>query len=169
MKSGGDMRKTRRGFAMLVVIIIVALLALMGAAILNVVAEDLEMLGQSRRGFEARTLAEGGVSEMMNDSNVSNLYPDFSTPMLRSSFDPNTEVAGSMFNVAAQGRQYQGEIRLLRMGPAVESDIEQTRTVTYEFYALGDYSQAAQTEFSAEVFNVIGYPRGWSPAERHYR
>ena len=169
MNTWGRSRRQQRGFVLVVVIIIVALLALMGASIMNVLSEDMQIIGQSRRGFEARAVAEGGVSEMMNDTTVSTNYPDLATAGLRTTYNPNSLVTTSMFNVPAEGRQYQGEIRLLRFGPAVESDIEQARTVTYEFFAVGDFNQMAQTEFVAEVFNVIGYPRGWSPAERHYR
>ena len=61
MKTWGRSRSQQRGFVMVVVIIIVALLALMGASIMNVLSEDMQIIGQSRRGFEARALAEGGV------------------------------------------------------------------------------------------------------------
>lgn len=154
-----------RGFAMLVVIIIAALLALLAGSLLQLVQSDLVQVGQARRAFEARDTAEGGVAEILNDLDFITEYPALGGGGgLSSDYDSRT----SPF--VGEGRSYQGSVRLLRVGPPTESSLEQTRVLTYEVRALSSVNDgAAQTEVVAEVLRTIAYPRGWTPDERHYR
>lgn len=154
----------REGFAMLVVIIIAALLALLATSLMQLVQSDLSEIGQSRKTFEARDTADGAVSEMLNDMGFVDDYPVLGGASLEVAYNN----AGSRFT--GEGREYQGSVRLLRVGPATESSLEQTRVITYEVRALADVNGgAAQSEIVAEVLRTIAYPRGWAPQEQHFR
>lgn len=164
--------KTQRGFAMLVVIIIAALLAMIAGSLLKVVQGDLVMVGQTRRLFEAREVAEGTVAQVIDDPSFVVNYPDLSDPDLTSDPYPT---AGNFFLSGRDDRDFNATVRLLRMGPPLESSLEQTRTLTFEVRSLGSVNGlvnspgATQAEVVAEVIRMIAYPKGWAPDTRHYR
>lgn len=162
------MRRSRstgqRGFAMLVVIIIAALVALLAGSLMQLVGSDLVQVGQSRRALEARDTAEGGVSEILNDLDFVANYPTLNSATMLTNYN----TAGSQF--VRDGRTYTGSVRLLRVGPPTESSLEQTRVITYEVRADASVSaQSANAEVVAEVLRTIAYPKGWTPDERHFR
>lgn len=157
-------RSSQRGFAMLVVIIIAALLAMLAGSLMQLVQGDLSMVGQARRSFEARDVAEAGAAEVLNDLDFVASYPAMDSASL--SVDYPTGAS----NVIREGKTYTGAVRLLRIGPATESSLEQTRVLTYEVLATGEANAgAARSEVVSEVLRAVAYPRGWAPDERHYR
>lgn len=159
-------RRGQRGFALLVVIIIAALVALLASSLMQLVSSDLSQVGQSRRAFEARDTAEGGVSEILNDLDFVSRYPGLAGTSLSVDYD----TSGSRVVDPNTRKTYNGSVRLLRVGPPTESSLEQTRVITYEVRALANVNNgAAQTEVVAEVLRTIAYPRGWTPEEQHYR
>jgi len=158
-------KKRQRGFAMLVVIIIAALLAMLAGTLLQLVQSDLVMMGQTRRSFESREVAEGAVAQVINDTGFLAQYPPLDHPTLQSPLYPTL---GSPF--MKPDRTFDANVRLLRIGPPTESSLEQSRIITYEVRALAMVAgNAATTEVVAEVLRTIAYPRGWVPIERHYR
>ncbi len=83
------MRRTKaqskpRGFALLVVVLIVALIGVAAVALLDIVNVDLLIVGQHRQSVDAQALALGAMYEVISDSRVDGtVLPRLDTPTLR--------------------------------------------------------------------------------------
>jgi type II secretory pathway pseudopilin PulG len=68
-------RQQQRGFALLIVVLLVALLALAGAALLDLVSFDITISGEHQKVVRAQILADGAMREVVTDSSVP--FPDY--------------------------------------------------------------------------------------------
>ncbi len=66
-----------RGFALLIVVLLVALLALTGAALLDLVSVDITLSGEHQKIVRAQLLADGGLREVLADVNSQARLPEF--------------------------------------------------------------------------------------------
>jgi hypothetical protein len=66
-----------RGFALLIVVLLVALLALTGAALLDVVNVDISIAGEHSKVVRAQTVSDGALREVLADVETTNQLPDF--------------------------------------------------------------------------------------------
>src|SRR5687767_8063684 len=98
----------RRGFALLSVMLIVALIALMGAVMLDSVRAEIVLSGYERSTEEARQAAEGGVMELIDDRDTPDMLPRISDSDLRATYN-----AGADSAFQAPRAQYTAEVQLL--------------------------------------------------------
>ena len=66
-----DPRRSRRGFALLIVVLLAALLAVSSVALLDLVNLDLVLVGEQRKTYAARENAMGALQEIMGDQLIS--------------------------------------------------------------------------------------------------
>lgn len=72
-------KKQQRGFALIIIVLLVALLALTGATLLDLVTVDLTIAGQHRKVVRAQMVADGAIREVLSDEQTMNRRPDFSS------------------------------------------------------------------------------------------
>src|SRR5687768_7166537 len=99
-------KRSRAGFAILVVMMVVALMSVAGIALLDFVSLDLLLVGESRVRAEATLAAEGASLEVLEDAEARNFLPDLTSTTLSSSYSPPTETP--LINTVA-GRNYTSE------------------------------------------------------------
>jgi len=160
-------RPGREGFTLFVVIMLVAILAMAGMSLLNLIRVDLSLVGQSRSNIVARELAEGGLMEIINDGALPATAPSISSPSLSVPYPPP---AGSRFVDPAEAKTYTGEVNLLRLVPLSESSQGLTRAVVYEVGVTSSYRDGQSTaELNAEIYRVVSWAPGTVLPSRHYR
>lgn len=71
-------KKQERGFALIIIVLLVALLALTGATLLDLVTVDITIAGEHRKVVRAQMVADGAVREVMGDEQTMNRRPDYS-------------------------------------------------------------------------------------------
>ncbi len=163
-----------RGFALFIVVLVVALLAVAGGTLLDMVNVDLLIAGEHRRSHKARTLAVGGAMETMADTALtpSNMPIDPLNPTWVYASDqggvPRRDPAGiasamdetnSSFvrnpgNVNFQ-ESYTSNIRLLRLGPTLDTSVDQATAVFYEVQSVSTVGNgAASKEVRAEIYRI---------------
>ena len=82
---------------MVIVVMLIAIMAMMGVALMNLISLDNSLVGQTRRSIQARSIAEGGTMEVINTADFSSLVPRFDAPTLSTIYTP---VAASVFSDA---------------------------------------------------------------------
>jgi hypothetical protein len=165
--SGG---KNERGFALIVVVLIVALLAVAAATLLDLVNVDLDLVGQQRRLIGARQISDGAMLEQLNSEQFGTHFPDFTNvenPL------PTPSDANSLFvNYVGTSVEetYQGKIRLLRFAPVAETSLNMLHAVTYEVSTVSDINNGqASNEARTEIIKIVPYPKGVMLPRHHAR
>lgn len=163
----------QRGFALFIVVLVVALLAVAGGTLLDMVNVDLLIAGEHRRSHKARTVAIGGAVETMADTTLTpgNMPNDPLNPVWVYALDqggvPRRDPAGlsvpmdetnSTF-VRSPGNptlqeSYTSNIRLLRLGTPKDTSID-TVAVYYEVQSVSSIGNgAASKEVRAEIYRI---------------
>jgi hypothetical protein len=75
--SGTRSERNERGFALLIIVLLVALLALTGATLLDLVSVDLQIAGEHRKVVKAQMVADGALREVLGDRFTDDLLPEF--------------------------------------------------------------------------------------------
>lgn len=164
-------KKRPRGFSLLIVVIIMALLALVGTVVLSVVNTEQQIIGLVRLSKEARFGAESAAREVLNDEDLPSMLPAYSTPDLVSTY---VKSPGSRFDRAAtlglSELSYEAEIALVRDVPIRESSLSVTRAFLYEVRVESEVAGGAGSdEVTAEVFKVFTVPAGTVLPDTHAR
>lgn len=164
--------KTRRhndeekGFALFMVVMMVALLSIAGMALMDVVRIDLLIVGNGRQEAVAKEIAEGALMEMINDSQTPDQLPMLDDSDLTQTYTPSNQ---SAFLEVAHNRRFNADARLLRIVPLSESSHTYTRAVVHEVRVASDVAGEASFELSAEVFRTATFRPGRVLPRRHAR
>ena len=152
---GGDPRVRRRrkaGFSLLVVVLITGVLTLTALMVFTSLADEARLQGLERRVTRARAVAEGGLSEMINDQRVFARLP--------SSFGQTQEVrdlaleASAFAGVRHRSDAYRGQITLVRVGPVLESSQRRVRALFYEVRVEGTLPSGETAGVEALVYRL---------------
>jgi Tfp pilus assembly protein PilX len=151
-----------RGFTMIIVVMVLALILIIGSVVLGVLTTEQKMVGLSRISMDSVNAAEGGFMEVLDDNTLTSALPDFQTPSMSFSYTPSAQ---SVFNVAASATQpkesYTATVRLVRTAPLQESGINLVRAFIYEVQVESNINSGQQTsEVDGEIFRVFSLPVG---------
>lgn len=156
----------QRGFTLIVVVMIVAVLAMVAVSLLNLIRLDLTLVGQSRRNIEARVIADGAAMEIINDVNINSLLPTLAGSLVTAYTPP----AASPFNNASEGRVYTGNLSLLRIVPLPESSHGWSMAVVYEVDTTSIYNGGeSSSEVRSEIYKVVSKDPAIQLPSRHAR
>lgn len=163
------MKRTRpqrdeAGFALLMVMLLVAMLAVGALSLLDMVNLDIIMVGEERRFSRAKEAAEGGFFEMVNDTETPDLLPTLNHATLRESYTTSPQ---SVF--IAENESYEGNFELLRIVPMAESSHTLTRAVVHGMHARGRSGSRASADVDVEIYRVMAYRPGTIFPRRHAR
>lgn len=155
----------RRGFALISVVLLTALVAVAGAVLLDMVRLDI-LLGRSQRQtVNAREVAEGAVMEFVNDLDTPEQLPMFDDNDLSIRYTPPTTSA-----FADRKGEYTVDVSLVRVVPLAESSAIQSRALVYEVDAVGDVGSGdAHFDVRSEIFRIVSYKPGTVLPRRHAR
>jgi hypothetical protein len=160
-------RSSARGFAILVVMMVVALMSVAGIALLDFVNLDLVLVGVSRVRAEATLAAEGASLEVLEDAEARNFLPDLTSTTLSAGYTPPAETP--LINTAA-GRSYTSEVKLLRFVPVRETSATWSRALVYEVTTVSQSRQRnATSEVRVVAYKTIAVPVGVTYPRRHAR
>jgi hypothetical protein len=70
-------KRNERGFALIIVVLLVALLALTGAALLDVVNVDIQLSGEHQKVVRSQMVADGALREVIAEISSQNQLPDY--------------------------------------------------------------------------------------------
>ena len=179
-------RPQSRGFALLFIVMIVAVVAVAAAALLDIVEVDLLIAREHRRSAIAEAIAEGAIKEIQADTTKIGVLPTPDSPNLTTRYagvdasgdyvrDPDgvsgapalmTEansayVRNNAVATAAQREGYIAEMRLLRLGPAINSGLNTVQAVVYEIRAQSSVGAGqASSEVFAQTFSYAATQAG---------
>ena len=158
------MRNARRGFSLLVVIMVLALLAMVGVIVLSVVDTEFQILGMERTSHEARFGAEAAAMEVLNDEDLGPMLPGYSTSALKSTYlNSNNSAFGGHVT-------YEATVSLVRDTPIHESSLTVTRAFLYEVRLEAEVGNGNATdEVNAEIYKVFTVPAGTVLPDSHAR
>ena len=156
----------RRGFTALTVVLLIAVVTVSALVVLDLVGEDLGLLGAARRSREAREVAEGGLMEVLNDQDVMNRLPTLDTPDLAIQVSPHED---SAFGGADAEGRFEGRVELVRLAPMLESSHGTVRAVVYEVSVEGEVAGGQSARVEAEVFRVASTRAGVVQPRLHAR
>lgn len=163
-----------RGFALIVVVMIVAAISLVAVTLLNFVNLDVVIAGQNRKTFEARAVADCAAFEVLDHADTPGLLPDFASNNLQYvASDPHgifgaagTAPAGTSYCITPgtldkPAQDYSADVRLLRYVPLTESSLNWSRALVYELRTIGEIDNGdATSEVRAEIWRVASYAPG---------
>ena len=157
-------RSDRRGFSLLVVMLVVALLAIIGTVVLTLVDTEYRILGMERAAQEARFGAEAATMEVLNDEDIGSMLPGYSTDELQTKYTASEKSAFG-------GRvEYEATISLIRDTPIKESSLTVTRAFLYEVRVGAEVGGGdAFDEVNAEIYKVFSMPAGTVLPDDHAR
>lgn len=168
-------RENRRGFTLIIVIMLIAVMAMMGVALLNLLNLDSTLVGQSRRSVQALNITKNKTMEVINNADLPNILPRLDATTLTVL---HTASANSVFsegeiaingNIAMQD-DYQSKLSLMRIAPLAESSQGLSRAVVYEIVTRSRYKDGDAT---AEIRTEIYRPTNWEGQSimprKHYR
>jgi Tfp pilus assembly protein PilX len=175
---------SQRGFAVILVVLIVALLSIVAVTLLDLVRVDLTIMGQNRQNFEAAAAADGALFEIWNDtrtnapSDPSTAANDFvvanPNDLLNTGVPlgvpaasgagcgvPNSPCLTSAFyrpaaaDLAAQ--DYGADVCWLSIGYQENTGVNSGRQVLYQYRVVSEVNNGQSTaEERMEVVQTIG-------------
>lgn len=159
--------KNRRGFSLMIVIVLVALMSLAAVAQLNLISVDLSIIGNNRRSTDALAIADGAVMEVIDDQRAATYLPEFTTPQLSSNYSPSP---ASPFVDPATGQSYTANVKLLRFVPLSESSQTWSHALIYEIDAVGESTNGEGTgEVRTQIFKAVALAPGIILPRMHAR
>lgn len=157
----------RRGFSLLVVALVMALLSIGAAALLDLIKLDLMLSKNDRSEEEAREVAEGALMESINDVRTPTLLPGLDDTDLESTY---SALSSSPFYQTSGGRKFDAKYRLLRLAPLNESSYSQSRAIVYEVEIQASASNGdSSSELRTQIFKTVSLSPGIILPARHAR
>jgi hypothetical protein len=130
------MRRSGRGYALILVVMIVALLALAAVTLLDLIRVDLSMTGRYERSLEARAIADGALFEVFDD--VETKYPD--SPSARA-YGPARAAKSAFVRPASSdgpALDYSAEACWLSLAPLPGSSLLDAAGLWYQVRTISD-------------------------------
>ncbi|MCB9655916.1 MAG: hypothetical protein H6729_17455 [Deltaproteobacteria bacterium] len=174
-----------RGFALIVVVLIVALLAVAAVTLLDIVNIDINFTGQKRVRLLADSNAQGAMMEVVTDEQISRSLPDYSFtdqrhvwaqgntkyPVGAPSVPLDSSNSAFVRNIGSPLEEtYDADIRLLKYGPVQDTGVDTARALIYEVSTRADvHDDKASREARTEVFLFQPVQSGQRIAPRHAR
>jgi hypothetical protein len=160
-------RNKKKGFTLIIVIMLIAVMAMAGIALLNLISLDHSLIGQTRRSLHARSISEGGTMEVINNSDFTSIAPAIDAPTLSTIVRP---FAGSAFANTISGDDYQARVAFLRIVPLSESSQGLSQAVVYEVVTRSRYgSGEASAELRTEIYRPVNWEGQSIMPRKHYR
>jgi hypothetical protein len=154
-------RRNRRGFSLLAVFIVVALVSISSIVLLQMVTEDQTNQLYTRERMQARDVAEGGLMEVANDTTVSQNLPGIDTEELQIEYTPSTESAYVNQAGMRSEEEYGAQISHVRFVPVLESSITRITAIVYEIETTAVvHDGGGAQQLDAEVYRVVALPTG---------
>jgi hypothetical protein len=162
----------QRGFALIIVVLILAVLGFAGTIVLNTITIEQRMMGMARLSLDARTVADGALSEVVNDRDLEASLPDYASSNMTSatySPSPSSPFVGGM-TIDQPERDYDVTIQLVRTVPIFESSIQTIRAFVYDINVTStiNANQAAD-EATAQAFKLFAMQSGTVLPNMHAR
>lgn len=142
-------RRSRRGFSMFVVTLLVGLMVLTAVAVYRALEEDATQQGHERRRREAFRGAEGGLMELINDKRIMGLLPKEAGESATFVYVPPE---GSEAEI--EGVSYSAEVTLVRTAPLLESSRRRVRALLYEARVLATYPTGETAEVESIIYRL---------------
>lgn len=166
MRSRGP-RAGQGGYAMLMVVLLVAMISVAAASTLDLVRIDLLMAGHERKMSEAREIGEGALMEVINDEQTPSMLPMLDDSDLQATYTP---MSTSAFRDAAAGTSFTATARLLRLVPLNESSQQFSRAIVHDIQVQSDVAHGDATfEVNAQVYRTVSFRPGMVFPRRHAR
>jgi hypothetical protein len=154
--------RARRGFSLLAVFIIVALVSVSSILVLEIVSQDQSNQLFTRERMQAREVAEGALMEVANDIEVGVNLPGVDSEEIEISYTPsNASAYVNKDNGMRSDETYEATISHVRFVPVLESSITRITAIVYEIdtsAVVNDGGGSQQLE--AEVYRVVALPTG---------
>jgi hypothetical protein len=192
-KRGG--RRDQRGFALIIVVLLVALLSIVAVSLLDVINLDLVISGQTRRTNEARAVADGVAMELQTHVNMDNdqasggWLPSFTeVPDLTyvvadpddilapaGTVDPPDSYYKTPGDLTRSASTFTSDVRFLRYVPITETSLNWSRALVYELRTLGQVGPPgtdatdSTSEVRVEFSRVVNYQPGMLLPRFHAR
>ena len=157
------------GFSLLTTVLLLAIAAVAATVVLVSVTDEQDLLRQQRQRNEARETAQGGLMELMNDQRLSAILPTPDTPQLSASYTPATSSLFDNASVYRSARDYQAEVRLVRVAPMLESSHNVVRAVMYEVRVDAEGAEGAGAGVEAQIYKVTSSQSGIIQPRTHAR
>ncbi|MBX2812343.1 MAG: hypothetical protein KTR25_11060 [Myxococcales bacterium] len=182
-------QSTRRGFALLIVMTIVALISISSAALLDIVNIDINIASEYAKAIDAEAASVGAVLETVGVSNFQNRLPAPNSPTLRTKYvernsdgyvlDPAavfqtlTLTEANSVHISGVGTYgesgYESDVRFIKLVPMEDTTLSQLIPV-YEVRAKASVSGGKATrEARALIYMPIPVDASRIPLQRHAR
>ena len=184
MKKSRKHRQDEGGFALLVVVLLVALVGVSGVALLDMVQVDLNIVGQQRKTTRAQTVAVGGMLELLSDTQVGNAanlaqpqpgqtmiryvgtnagtlmrFPD--GPPTPEALTPSNSAVAANLGTRLED-SYEADISYLRAVPLEDTSLQRVVAIVYEArVASRVYDGEASSEIRSEFFRPVTLSQGY--------
>jgi type II secretory pathway pseudopilin PulG len=166
-KRGLFSRKNRRGFTMVIVVLVLALLVIIGSIVLSQLTSEQKNAWLARLSSDSTNVAEGGFMEVLDDSNLLATLPSYTSPSLQYTYTDGTNCpsqslfCGRAATTNQSPQTYRATISLVRTAPIQESGISLVRAFVYEVSVVSNINNNQQTgEVDGELFRVFSVPTG---------
>jgi type II secretory pathway pseudopilin PulG len=157
------MRKAgRRGFSLLTVFVVTALVSVSSIVVLNLVTDDQNNVRYTRERLHAREVAEGALMEVANDTETAESLPGVDSDEISIAYEPSSNSAFVGEGDAHRPpERYEATISHVRFVPVLESSITRITAVVYEVETNAVVNDGAGSQqIEAEVYRVVGLPMG---------
>jgi len=148
----------QRGFALIVVVLLVGLLSVSIAAMLDLVGLDAVLTTRQAQSQRALSVAEAGVYETITSQTFGAARPrDFANPVQTYDFPggPNPLLADSVVSDALDGR-YTTEVALIGMGPVRDCNQQRCARLSYDVTTEAELvGQAAQKNLRVRLDQLV--------------
>lgn len=159
-------RTKQRGFSLITVTLLVAVVTISSLVLLEVITEDQVLLGSERRAREARETAEGGTMEAINDYGFSASLPDPDVSNLSADYEPGGDSLFSGRRADGVDSEYQARVRLVRTSPVLESSLSRVQAVVYDL-EVDSTAAGSSASTQAQVYKVASNKPGIILRPRH--
>ncbi|MBI2376759.1 MAG: hypothetical protein HYV07_22365 [Deltaproteobacteria bacterium] len=165
--------KRDRGFALIVVVLLIVVMSVMGISLLQLIQLDLALVGNSRQNFRVREISDGVTDEMLGSGQLQDNLPtsDTSGTATPGPVWTGYSAAGSEFiSPANGGGSFRATARYLRPKDVTDTDQGLAAKLVLEIDALGslaaspDEPSAATKRLVMETYKIQIKPKNWSPA-----
>lgn len=160
-------RRGRRGFSLVVVLLLTGVMGVTALLVFQSLAEDARLASLEKRMREARAAAEGGLMESLNDARVIERLPEKAGGKSRIQLTgPSKSMFAEDETVSAS---YEADLTLVRTAPMLESSQRRVRAVLYEVRVHGETSTGESADVEALIYRVGVAPRVTAAAEVYGR